>query len=76
MEVHNHGTEEGKGLACRESKIGGRLVGQCMNVTSMEAWIERKTLEPSKPEIYKRIEEIDMEIMLLQTERAMLENQI
>lgn len=76
MEVHNHGTEEGRGLACRESKIGGKLVGECMNVTGMEEWIERKTLEPTKPEIYKRIEEIDMEIMILMSERARLESQI
>lgn len=28
--VHNHGPEEGAGLACRESFVGGRLIGQCM----------------------------------------------
>ena len=28
--VHNHGTEEGDGLACREQIIGGLLRGACM----------------------------------------------
>ena len=30
MTVHNHGTEEGKGLACRESVVNGELKGECM----------------------------------------------
>lgn len=28
--VHNHGPEEGKGLACRERRVNGRLVGECV----------------------------------------------
>lgn len=28
--VHNHGTETGRGLACRESIHAGRLVGDCI----------------------------------------------
>ena len=28
--VHNHGSEDGLGLACRELKINGQLVGECM----------------------------------------------
>ena len=29
--VHDHGTEEGKGLACREYRTqDGRLVGECL----------------------------------------------
>lgn len=28
--VHNHGPSEGKGLACRERRIDGRLVGECL----------------------------------------------
>ena len=28
--VHNHGTEDGPGLACRESLVDGRLVGNCI----------------------------------------------
>lgn len=31
--VHNHGTEEGPGLACRERRINGRLVGDCIRKT-------------------------------------------
>ena len=30
MTVHNHGTEEGKGLACHEQMIDGKLRGECM----------------------------------------------
>lgn len=29
-EVHTHGTEEGRGLACRERWQGDRLVGECI----------------------------------------------
>ena len=29
MSVHNHGTEEGDGLACREVRIDGSLKGEC-----------------------------------------------
>jgi len=28
--VHDHGTEEGAGVGCRESVVGGRLVGDCL----------------------------------------------
>lgn len=28
--VHNHGSEDGNGLACRERHIDGRLVGECI----------------------------------------------
>lgn len=28
--VHNHGTEEGPGLGCRELLVDGRLVGECV----------------------------------------------
>lgn len=28
--VHNHGSEEGDGLGCRESIVDGRLVGACL----------------------------------------------
>ena len=42
----------------------------------MEEWVERKPLEPTTAEIYKRIEEIDMDIMLLMAERARLESQL
>jgi hypothetical protein len=31
MPVHNHGTEEGKGLACRERMVNGELKGECMS---------------------------------------------
>lgn len=31
--VHNHGSEEGPGLGCKETRVGGRLVGECMNAT-------------------------------------------
>ena len=31
--VHNHGTEEGPGLGCKETMIGGRLVGDCIRKT-------------------------------------------
>ena len=30
MPVHNHGTEEGKGLACRELMVNGELKGECL----------------------------------------------
>lgn len=31
MPVHNHGTEEGKGLACRELMVNGELLkGECL----------------------------------------------
>ena len=30
MTVHNHGTEEGKGLSCRERIVNGELKGECM----------------------------------------------
>lgn len=30
MTVHNHGTEEGQGLGCRESLVDGKLVGECL----------------------------------------------
>ena len=30
MPVHNHGTEEGKGLACRETLVNGKLKGECL----------------------------------------------
>lgn len=30
MTVHNHGTEEGAGLACREIRLHGGLKGECM----------------------------------------------
>jgi hypothetical protein len=30
-DVHNHGTEEGPGLGCPESQIGGRLYGACIS---------------------------------------------
>ena len=33
MTVHNHGAEEGPGLACREAIIDGELVGACMPCT-------------------------------------------
>jgi hypothetical protein len=29
--VHNHGTEEGRGLSCRESMVNGELKGECMS---------------------------------------------
>jgi hypothetical protein len=29
--VHNHGTEEGKGLSCREIMVDGKLRGECMD---------------------------------------------
>ena len=28
--VHNHGTEDGPGLACPEIQFAGKLVGRCM----------------------------------------------
>jgi hypothetical protein len=34
--VHNHGTEDGPGLACRELNIGGQLVGACMPCNNTE----------------------------------------
>lgn len=30
MAVHNHGTEEGAGLACRETHVDGALRGECL----------------------------------------------
>ena len=30
MAVHNHGTEEGEGLACREMLVDGELKGACL----------------------------------------------
>jgi len=30
MPVHNHGTEEGEGLACRELWVNGELKGACL----------------------------------------------
>ena len=30
MAVHNHGTEEGEGLACREVLVNGELKGACL----------------------------------------------
>lgn len=30
MAVHNHGTEEGEGLACREVLVDGELKGACL----------------------------------------------
>lgn len=27
--VHNHGTEQGDGLSCRERLVGGQLRGEC-----------------------------------------------
>ena len=30
MTVHNHGTEDGPGLACGEAIRGGKLVGHCI----------------------------------------------
>lgn len=32
MSVHNHGTEDGPGLACRERIISGKLKGDCMGI--------------------------------------------
>jgi len=32
--VHNHGSEDGPGLACRERLVGGRLVGDCVATTA------------------------------------------
>lgn len=30
-QVHNHGTEEGEGLACPETRLlGGQLMGKCV----------------------------------------------
>lgn len=29
-QVHNHGTEEGEGLACRETVVDGKLKGECL----------------------------------------------
>ena len=37
MTVHNHGTEEGKGLACRESMVNGELKGECMSESQSPA---------------------------------------
>ena len=31
MTVHNHGPEDGPGLACPETVVDGQLRGQCMN---------------------------------------------
>lgn len=31
LPVHNHGPEEGAGLACPERRVGGRLVGACLD---------------------------------------------
>lgn len=30
MSVHNHGPDEGPGMACIERRIDGRLVGDCL----------------------------------------------
>ena len=34
--VHDHGTEEGKGLSCRERMINGKLKGECMTELTPE----------------------------------------
>ena len=36
MTVHNHGTEEGKGLSCRERIVNGELKGECMTELTPE----------------------------------------
>jgi hypothetical protein len=32
--VHNHGPEEGEGIACREYPVNGRLLGRCLIVAA------------------------------------------
>lgn len=38
----------------------------------MEEWVERRENQPTKREIYKRLGEITMEIILLRSEEARL----
>jgi hypothetical protein len=35
-DVHNHGTEDGPGIACPERRVKGRLVGECIATISSE----------------------------------------
>jgi hypothetical protein len=37
VNVHNHGTEEGDGLACRELLIDGDLKGECLRTPLVRA---------------------------------------
>lgn len=43
MTVHNHGTEDGPGLSCRETRdADGRLRGDCLEPTATHVWVNYK----------------------------------
>lgn len=44
MTVHNHGSEDGPGLACRESLVGGRLRGACLDRRTVKPEYEPQTI--------------------------------
>lgn len=43
-------------------------------LVNMEEWVERRETAPNKREIYKRLGEIAMDIILLESEKARLES--
>jgi hypothetical protein len=48
MTVHNHGTEEGKGLACRERMVNGTLKGECMTDDNLRDRIAAVLIEAAE----------------------------
>jgi hypothetical protein len=45
MAVHNHGTEEGEGLACREVLVNGELKGACLRSDDLRTRIAKVLLQ-------------------------------
>lgn len=48
LPVHNHGPDQGKGIACKEYRLFGRLVGECMldrHDKLMQEYRDRQRLE-------------------------------
>ena len=43
-------------------------------IINMQEWVERRETQPTKREIYKRLGEISMDILLLESERSRLES--
>jgi hypothetical protein len=60
MTVHNHGTEEGEGLACPETRLpGGQLKGRClMEENAMPDMLECEPLDCQHKAIELVIEHI------------------
>ena len=39
--VHNHGPTEGRGLACGEAMVDGKLRGHCLGALTVNPWAPR-----------------------------------